>query len=57
VVNWVEKGIAPDSLPASRTVQGATQNRPLCPYPAVARWDSKGPVDQATSHACVAPGR
>jgi hypothetical protein len=54
VVNWVEKGIAPDRLSASRTVQGVTETRPLCPYPAVARWDGKGPVGEAGSHACAA---
>jgi pimeloyl-ACP methyl ester carboxylesterase len=55
VVNWVEKGIAPDTLPASRTVQGTVQTRPLCPYPAVARWDGKGSVDDAASYSCAAP--
>jgi hypothetical protein len=55
VVNWVEKGIAPDTLPASRTVQGTTQTRPLCPYPAVAKWDGKGPVEAAASYSCAAP--
>jgi hypothetical protein len=57
VVNWVEKGIAPDTLPASRTVQGTAQTRPLCPYPAVARWDGKGSVDDAASYSCAAPRR
>jgi hypothetical protein len=57
VVNWVEKGIAPDTLLASRTVQGATQTRPLCPYPAIARWDGKGPADATASYSCAAPGR
>lgn len=55
VVNWVEKGIAPDVLPASRNVQGKTQTRPLCPYPAVARWDGKGSVDEAASYSCAIP--
>ncbi len=57
VVNWVEKGIVPDTLPASRNVQGKTQTRPLCPYPAVARWDGKGSVDDAASFSCGAPGK
>jgi hypothetical protein len=55
VVNWVEKDIVPDTLPAARTVQGATQTRPLCPYPAVAKWDGRGPVETAASYSCAAP--
>ena len=57
VVNWVEKGIAPDTLPASRTVQGTVQTRPLCPYPAVAHWDGKGPVNDAAAYSCAVPKR
>jgi hypothetical protein len=57
VVNWVEKGIAPESLLAARNVQGATQTRPLCPYPAVATWDGKGPQGEASSYSCMAPKR
>lgn len=57
VVDWVEKGIAPDTLPASRPVQGGVETRPLCPYPAVAAWDGKGPTREASSYACVAPKR
>jgi len=55
VVNWVEKGVAPATLAAARTVQGKAQSRPLCPYPAVARWDGKGSADEAASYSCVAP--
>lgn len=55
VVSWVEKGIAPATLPASRTVQGATQTRPLCPYPSVAKWDGKGATSEAASYSCAAP--
>jgi pimeloyl-ACP methyl ester carboxylesterase len=55
VVNWVEKGIAPDTLQATRSVQGVAQTRPLCPYPAVARWNGKDPVNEAASYSCAAP--
>lgn len=55
LVDWVERGIAPDTLPASRTVEGTTQTRPLCPYPAVARWNGEGSVDDAASYSCVVP--
>ncbi len=55
VVNWVEKGIAPATLPSSRVIQGKTQTRPLCPYPSVAKWNGKGPDDDASSYSCAAP--
>jgi hypothetical protein len=55
VVNWVEKGIAPATLPAVRSVQGTAQTRPLCPYPAVATWNGTGSVNEAASFSCVAP--
>ncbi len=55
VVRWVERDIAPDSLPAARTLDGITQTRPLCPYPAVTRWNRSGPKDDTASFACAAP--
>lgn len=60
VVNWVEKGIAPDTLPASKPLGGATdagamQTRPLCPYPTVARWNGAGSSDDAANFSCAAP--
>jgi hypothetical protein len=57
VVNWVEKGIAPDKLQASRTVQGRSETKPLCPYPAVAKWDGKGSATDAASYSCAAQGK
>ncbi|MBV9593694.1 MAG: tannase/feruloyl esterase family alpha/beta hydrolase [Actinobacteria bacterium] len=33
VVDWVEKGQVPQTLPASGTINGASVTRPLCPYP------------------------
>lgn len=57
VVNWVEKGMAPDTIAASRNVQGRSESRPLCPYPAVARWDGKGATNEAGSFSCVVPKR
>jgi hypothetical protein len=56
VVNWVEKGIAPETLPASKTIPGGgTQTRPLCPYPTVAKWNGKGSSDEAVNFSCAAP--
>ena len=54
LVNWVEKGIAPDTLPASRRRDdGTIMSRPLCPYPMTARWSGKGSTDDAVNFACV----
>jgi feruloyl esterase len=58
VIDWVEKGAAPDSLIASKIVDGrVTRSRPLCPYPQVARYKGEGSVDDAASFRCVAPPR
>lgn len=52
--NWVEKGIAPDKLIATKSTAGKVERtRPLCPYPAVARYTGKGSIDDAASFACV----
>ncbi len=56
VIDWVEKGKAPESLVASKIVNGAvTRSRPLCPYPQVARYKGQGSIDDATSFECKAP--
>ena len=53
---WVEKGAAPDRIVATKR-QGdkETRSRPLCPYPQVAKYDGKGPMDAAASFSCSAP--
>ncbi|HEX5000058.1 MAG TPA: tannase/feruloyl esterase family alpha/beta hydrolase [Terriglobia bacterium] len=56
VVDWVEKGKAPDSLAASRVVNNqVVRTRPLCPYPQVARYSGQGSTDDARNFACMAP--
>jgi feruloyl esterase len=56
MVNWVEKGKAPDSMVASRVVNNqAVRTRPLCMYPQVARWSGQGSIDDAANFRCVAP--
>ena len=58
VIDWVEKGKAPDSLMASKVVGGqVVRTRPLCPYPQVARYNGQGSVDEAANFSCMAPGR
>ena len=56
VVNWVEKGKAPDTIIASKVVNGQpTRTRPLCAYPKVARYTGKGSIDDAANFRCEAP--
>jgi feruloyl esterase len=53
---WVEKGVAPDTLLATQSVSGkVTRSRPLCTYPQVARYGGTGSVDEASSFRCVNP--
>lgn len=65
LVNWVEKGQAPDQIVATARGAGnpggvnaelpadwsATRSRPLCAYPAIARYKG-GDVEKAASFAC-----
>ena len=61
--NWVEKGVAPDSIIATHsstsaqpgTAGSADRTRPLCPYPKVARYKGTGSIDDATNFSCVNP--
>jgi feruloyl esterase len=56
IINWVEKGKAPDSMLASKVTGGAvTRTRPLCAYPKVARYTGQGSIDDAANFRCDAP--
>jgi hypothetical protein len=56
MIDWVEKGKAPDSIVASRVVdKQVVRTRPLCPYPQVARYSGSGSIDQAANFSCVVP--
>jgi feruloyl esterase len=56
LVEWVEKGKAPDTIRATRMVDGkAVMTRPLCPHPEVARYTGSGSTDDAANFACVRP--
>ena len=56
VIDWVEKGKAPDSLLASKVTDNkVVRTRPLCPYPQVARYKGQGSIDEAANFSCVAP--
>jgi len=66
LVNWVEKGQAPDSVIANARGAGnavavnadlpstwsATRSRPLCPYPKVAKYKGSGDIELAASFSC-----
>ena len=52
---WVEKGVAPDTLVASHSTGGKVdRTRPLCGYPKVARYKGTGSIDEAANFTCVA---
>jgi feruloyl esterase len=52
---WIEQGIAPDQMIASKVVNGTTVfTRPLCPYPALPRYGGTGDPTKASSFVCVA---
>ncbi|HUL82896.1 MAG TPA: tannase/feruloyl esterase family alpha/beta hydrolase, partial [Gammaproteobacteria bacterium] len=56
VIDWVEKGVAPDKLIAKKIVNGTTtRSRPLCPYPQVARYKGQGSLADAASFECRMP--
>jgi feruloyl esterase len=56
LIDWVEKGKAPDSLNAARVVNNqVVRTRPLCPYPQVARYSGQGSIDEAKNFSCVKP--
>jgi feruloyl esterase len=64
LVNWVEKGQAPDQViatartginpdvPADWISNGKPRTRPLCPYPAQARYRGVGDINEAASFSC-----
>jgi feruloyl esterase len=50
---WVEKGKAPDSIPAAHLTNGQPdRTRILCPYPQVATYKGSGNTDDAANFAC-----
>lgn len=50
---WVESGVAPDRIIASRVSGGAVvRTRPLCPFPKKAVYRGTGSTDDAASFTC-----
>lgn len=52
--DWVEKDQAPEAILA-RGASFPGRERPLCPYPQIARYQGSGSVDDAASFRCAAP--
>jgi len=56
IIDWVERGKAPDTLLASKVTGGqVVRTRPLCVYPQVARHTGTGSIEDAANFRCVAP--
>jgi len=56
---WVEKGIAPSAIIATKyadgdAAKGAKMTRPLCPYPQVAKYKGQGDPNDAGNFVCAA---
>ncbi|MEX3969989.1 tannase/feruloyl esterase family alpha/beta hydrolase [Paraburkholderia caribensis] len=56
LVDWVENGVAPDSVIAAATNPGyfnvASRTRPLCPYPKQSRYKGSGDINDAANFSC-----
>ena len=55
---WVEEGVAPEAIVATRygnndPAQGVQATRPLCPYPQTATYTGEGDPNDAASFACI----
>jgi feruloyl esterase len=60
IVNWVENGVAPDRLIATKFEsndpgRGIERTRPLCPYPQVVQYGGAGSIDDAVNFVCSVP--
>ena len=57
IVDWVEKGTAPARIEASArpgTTYFAGRTRPLCPYPAYARYTGNESLEDGANFVCAA---
>jgi feruloyl esterase len=52
VIKWVEQGVAPEKIVATRA---DGRQRPVCPYPAQAAYDGSGDINDASNFRCVTP--
>ena len=56
-IKWVEQGVAPERIIASRvgTDGKVVRQRPVCAYPAEARYKGAATSNDAASFNCVTP--
>jgi feruloyl esterase len=52
LVDWVEKGQAPQKIVATGTAVFPGRSRPLCPYPQHAQYNGSGNPEDATNFSC-----
>ncbi|KAH0035086.1 putative ferulic acid Esterase/Feruloyl esterase, partial [Aureobasidium melanogenum] len=57
MMDWVEKGVAPTEIIATKWVNDTLQDkvmrqRPLCMWPKKQKWSGKGDVNQASTWSC-----
>ncbi|MGH9939444.1 MAG: tannase/feruloyl esterase family alpha/beta hydrolase, partial [Blastocatellia bacterium] len=57
IEDWVERGIAPDTIIATKYKNDflrtdPVRTRPLCPYPKVAQYKGSGSLDNAANFVC-----
>ena len=52
MVDWVEKGQAPEVIIAKGTQVFAGRTRPLCAYPKTAQYKGSGDIEQARNFSC-----
>jgi feruloyl esterase len=61
LVNWVEQGVAPETIVATKfvadTPPAVQMTRPLCVYPKVARYKGSGDSNVAANFVCVTDER
>jgi pimeloyl-ACP methyl ester carboxylesterase len=55
LVDWVEKGQAPQRIMASGTAVFPERSRPLCPYPQYAHYTGSGSIEDAANFVCRKP--
>jgi len=55
LVNWVEKGQAPQSIMAKGTAVYPGRSRPLCPYPQYAHYKGTGDSEDGQNFVCRQP--
>ena len=52
LVNWVEKGHVPQSVPATGTTVFPGRTRNLCAYPQTSRYNGTGSIEDAANFSC-----